>query len=48
MFDTLLLRPSLLYTQTIRRATRLTTLVGRISEMRTQGGQTKINDEIAA
>jgi hypothetical protein len=35
-----------IYTQTIRRTTQLTTLVGRLSEIRNQSGQTKINDEI--
>jgi len=35
-----------MYTQTVRRATQLTTLVGRLSGIRTQGGQTKINDEL--
>ena len=34
-----------IYTQTIHRTTQLTTLVGRLSEIRTQNGQTKINDE---
>jgi len=37
-----------IYTQTIRRTTQLTTLVGRLSEIRTQRGQTKINDELTA
>jgi len=32
-------------TQTIRR-TQLTTLVGKLSGIRTQSGQTKINDEL--
>jgi hypothetical protein len=35
-----------IYTQTIHRTTHLTTLVGRISGIRTQSGQTKINDEL--
>ena len=34
------------YTQTIHRTTQLTTLVGRLSGIRTQSGQTKINDEL--
>jgi hypothetical protein len=33
-----------IYTQIIE-GTQLTTLVGRLSEIRTQSGQTKINDE---
>jgi len=37
-----------IYTQTIHRATQLTTLVGRLSGIRTQSGQTKINDELTA
>jgi uncharacterized integral membrane protein len=32
-----------IYTQTINRTTQLTTLVGRLSGIRTQSGQTKIN-----
>ena len=36
------------YIQTIHRTTHLTTLVGRISGIRTQSGQIKINDEITA
>ena len=35
-----------IYTQTIHRTTHLTTLVGRLSGIRTQIGQTKINDEL--
>ena len=35
-----------IYTQTIHRTTQLTTLVGRLSGIRTQSGQTKINDEL--
>jgi hypothetical protein len=31
-----------IYTQTIQRTTQLTTLVGRLSGIRTQSGQTKI------
>ena len=34
-----------IYTQTIHRTTQLTTLVERLSGIRTQSGQTKINDE---
>jgi len=37
-----------IYTQTVHRTTLLTTLVGRLSGIRTQIGQTKINDELAA
>ena len=35
-----------IYAQTIHRATQLTTLVGRLSGIRTQSGQNKINDEL--
>jgi len=35
-----------IYTQTIHRTTQLTTLVGRLSGIRTQSGQNKINDEL--
>jgi len=35
-----------IYTQTIRRTTQVTTLVGRLCGIRTQSGQTKINDEL--
>ena len=35
-----------IYTQTIHRITQLTTLFGRLSGIRTQSGQTKINDEL--
>ena len=35
-----------IYTQTIHRTTQLKTLVGRLSGIRTQSGQTKINDEL--
>jgi len=35
-----------IYTQTIRRTSQLTTLVGRLSGIRTQRGQTKINSEL--
>ena len=37
-----------IYTQTIHRTTQLTTLVGEVSGIRTQSGQTKINDELTA
>ena len=37
-----------IYTQTIHRTTQLTTLVGRLSAIRTLSGQTKINDELTA
>jgi len=37
-----------IYTQTIRRTTQITTLVGRLSRIRTQSGKTKINDELTA
>jgi uncharacterized integral membrane protein len=37
-----------IYTQTIHRTTQLTTLVARLSGIRTQRGQTKINDELTA
>jgi uncharacterized integral membrane protein len=37
-----------IYTQTIHRTTQLTTLVRWISGIRTQSGQTKINDELIA
>jgi len=36
------------YIKTIRRTTHLTTLVGRLSGIRTQSGQNKINDELTA
>jgi uncharacterized integral membrane protein len=35
-----------IYTQTICRTTQLTTLVGRLSGIRTQSGQTKINVDL--
>jgi uncharacterized integral membrane protein len=35
-----------IYTQTVHRTTQLTTLVGRLSGIRNQSGQTKINDEL--
>jgi len=34
-----------IYTQTVHRTTQLTTLVGRLSGIRTQSGQ-RINDEL--
>ena len=37
-----------IYTQTVHRTTQLTTFVGRLSGIRTQSGQNKINDEINA
>ena len=37
-----------IYTQTVHRTTQLTTLVGRLSGIRAQSGQTKINYEIIA
>jgi len=37
-----------IYTQTIRRTSQLTTLVGRLSRIRTESGQNKINDELTA
>jgi uncharacterized integral membrane protein len=37
-----------IYTQIIQRTTQLTTWVGRISGIRAQRGQTKINDELTA
>ena len=37
-----------IYTKTIHRTTQLTTLVGRLSGIRTQSGQNKINDELTA
>ena len=35
-----------IYRQTMHRTTKLTTLVGRLSEFRALSGQTKINDEL--
>jgi hypothetical protein len=35
-----------IYAQTVHRTAHLTTLVGRLSGIRTQSGQTKINDEL--
>ena len=37
-----------IYAQTIHRTTKLTTLVGRLSGIRTQSGQTTINDALMA
>ena len=37
-----------IYTQTVHRTTQLTTLVRRLSEIWTQSGQTKMNDELTA
>ena len=37
-----------IYTQTVHRTTQLTILVSRLSGIRTQSGQTKINDELTA
>jgi len=37
-----------IYTKTIHIATQLTTLVGRLFGIRTQGDQTKINDELTS
>jgi len=37
-----------IYTQTMHRTTQLTILVGRISGIRNQNGQNKINDELTA
>ena len=37
-----------IYTQPVYRTIQLTTLVGRLSGIRTQSGQTKINDELTA
>ena len=37
-----------IYTQTVHRTTQFTTLLGRLSGIRTQIGQTKINDELKA
>jgi uncharacterized integral membrane protein len=37
-----------IYTQTVHRTTQLTALVGRLSGIRTQSGETKIKDEITA
>jgi len=37
-----------IYTQTIHTTTQLTTLFGRLSGIRAQSSQTKINDELTA
>ena len=37
-----------IYTQTIHRTTQLTTLVGKLSGIRTQSGHTKISNELTA
>ena len=37
-----------IYTQTVHRTAQLTTLVRRLTGIRTQSGQTKINDELNA
>jgi sugar/nucleoside kinase (ribokinase family) len=37
-----------IYTQIIHRTAQLTTLAGRLYGIRTQSGQTKINDELTA
>jgi uncharacterized integral membrane protein len=37
-----------IYKQTIHKTTQLTTLVVRLSGIRAQNGQTKINDELTA
>jgi len=37
-----------IYTKTIHGITQLTTLVGTLSGIRTQSGQTKISDELTA
>ena len=37
-----------IYTQKLHRTAQLTTLVGRLSVIRTQRGQTKIIDELTA
>jgi len=37
-----------IYTQTIHRTTQITTLVGRLSGIRSQNDQNKINDELTA
>jgi len=37
-----------IYTQTVHRTTQLTALVGRLSGIRTQSGNIKINDELTA
>jgi len=37
-----------IYTQTVHRTTQLTTLVTRLSGIRSRRGQTKINSELTA
>ena len=37
-----------IHTQTVHRTTQLTTLVGRLTGIRTESGRTKINDELTA
>jgi uncharacterized integral membrane protein len=37
-----------IYTETIHRTTKLTTVVGRLSGNRAQSGQSKINDKLTA
>jgi uncharacterized integral membrane protein len=37
-----------IYTKTVHRTTQLTILVGRLSGIRSQSGQTKVNDELTA
>jgi len=37
-----------IYTEAVHRTTQLTTLVERLSGIRVQSGQTKINDELTA
>jgi uncharacterized integral membrane protein len=37
-----------IYTQKIHRTTQLTGLVGRLSGIRTQSDQTKVNDELTS
>ena len=37
-----------IYGETIHKTTQLTTLFGRLSGIRTQSSQTKINDELTA
>jgi len=37
-----------IYTPTVHRTKQLTTLIGRLSGIRTQGVQTKIHDELTA
>ena len=37
-----------IYTQTINRITQLTVLVGRLSGIRAQSSQTRINDKLTA